>query len=86
MANYYTSFIGMRDTITEAHLLVGEQRTQLEHQLDKARHDNALLHEQLTALQNPKQHDGPSDHAIVEQLVEAKLTAILAKHGLVKQD
>jgi len=50
MPNYYTKFLGMKDTITEDDLLIdGEAKTKLEKELEKERKDRNILEEELQA-------------------------------------
>ena len=50
MVNYYTKFIGMRDTISHDDLIVGsEAKSRLEKELEQERNTRALMEERLTA-------------------------------------
>jgi len=51
MVEYYTQFLGMKDTITEDDMLLDAQRTNLEQDNDKLRKDMALMQEQFTDMQ-----------------------------------
>jgi len=50
--NYYTEFLGMRDTIEEGDMLVGEKQTEIEMRLIKAEYDRDFLKERIQELTN----------------------------------
>lgn len=51
MIEYYTQFLGMKDTIQEDDMLIDENRTQLEKQLEQQQRQNELLQEQFVDMQ-----------------------------------
>jgi len=48
---YYSEFIGMRDTISEEDLFVGEDKTEIERKLDKSEQDKNMLQERVDSME-----------------------------------
>jgi integrase len=55
MIEYYTDFLGMKDTITADDLDLGTDRTAMEQKLDEARREKVLLEERLQAMNTEMQ-------------------------------
>lgn len=53
--NYYTDFLGMRDTITEDDLLIGEEQKEIEKRLMKAEYERQMLQEKVVMLMEQMQ-------------------------------
>jgi integrase len=55
MIEYYTGFLGMKDTITTDDLELGADRTAMEQKLDEARREKVLMEERLQAMNREMQ-------------------------------